>query len=622
MNRDSLPILVLCNGATLPKTFDRSSYRQILTLDYENKKTRNINIELPEFINSIYHIPDQILDLVEIAAHVFLADRFLSRGAVDTLEYSGWGRRIHFRFKVREFDFWNNRSIKDKLINALLFMTGDIEYVFDFQPNRHTPPASLLDSPEFELSKDVDAHVALFSGGMDSYAGAIQYLESNTNDLYLVSHRSQPSTIGTQIRLVNALSELYPNRITHVSFRCNRRNAQPIEESQRTRAFLYTAIAYTLAHVLSTQTLHIYENGVTALNLPKRADQINARASRTTHPKTIWLLEELYSEVSGKPFKINSPFAWKTKADIFQLAEQGKHARLISSTVSCSRTYQRLNQKSHCGGCSQCIDRRFAAHASGLDDYDEGNNYKINFVLDKITSPEIKPSLFDYIRQARDFAEFNLDHFNDIYLKELAAATENLSDSAAEQHILRIWELCSRHGHQVSSSLKLMGTKYASPYDKIPPGSLLEVISKREYLRDPVDRFVDQVCGELETALPIAFQRKIPTSENALNDYIESYLSGNQEGYKREHPTIAFGLTHAVPDHSFADLNLLVETKFVRGNTRPSVISAGIAEDLTKYPSHAHKLFLIYDPQRAIHNDEEFERPFLAIGNCSFCFIR
>ena len=111
---------------------------------------------------------------------------------------------------------------------------------------------------------------------------------------------------------------------------------------------------------------------------------MNARASRTTHPKTIDLLENLFSEINQSKIEITTPFLWKTKTDIFHILNKVGRKDLITSTVSCSHTFQHLDQATHCGGCSQCIDRKFAAYGSELDDVDEGGIYALDFIKDTI----------------------------------------------------------------------------------------------------------------------------------------------------------------------------------------------------------------------------------------------
>ena len=43
--------------------------------------------------------------------------------------------------KFRDFDFWDTHDVKEKLKEALTFMSGDRAYHFTFQPGHSTPPA-------------------------------------------------------------------------------------------------------------------------------------------------------------------------------------------------------------------------------------------------------------------------------------------------------------------------------------------------------------------------------------------------------------------------------------------------------------------------------------------------
>jgi hypothetical protein len=78
--------------------------------------------------------------------------------------------------------------------------------------------------------------------------------------------------------------------------------------------------------------------------------------------------------------------------------------------------------------------------------------------------------------------------------------------------------------------------------------------------------------------------------------------------FEREYPPIRFGITTYNPDHSQDDL--LIETKFIRKNTTPSVATSGIAEDMTKVPKAYGLLFIMYDPERQIYDDDTFIRDF------------
>ena len=79
--------------------------------------------------------------------------------------------------------------------------------------------------------------------------------------------------------------------------------------------------------------------------------------------------------------------------------------------MSCSQTFKLGSQATHCGGCSQCIDRRFAAYASELDDVDEGGIYALDFIQEDIEDSEARTTLIDYVRQAKEFTSLNIEDF-------------------------------------------------------------------------------------------------------------------------------------------------------------------------------------------------------------------
>ena len=121
-----------------------------------------------------------------------------------------------------------------------------------------------------------------------------------TDNVFLISHRSgQPGTARTQDQLVKALSASFPNRLQHYKFHCGLTGSRAAEETQRTRMFLYSSIAVALCAALSQKRFFIFENGITSLNFARRQDLLNGRTTRTTHPKTIHLLQRLFSEIVG-----------------------------------------------------------------------------------------------------------------------------------------------------------------------------------------------------------------------------------------------------------------------------------------------------------------------------------
>jgi hypothetical protein len=315
----------------------------------------------------------------------------------------------------------------------------------------------------------------------------------------------------------------------------------------------------------------VHENGVTSFNFARRQDGINARTSSMTHTQTLSLLRDFFSLVNGSEVQIMTPFLFNTKADIFRTLRTHNRQNLIPSAVSCSKTFQ--NRK-----------------------------------------------------QAREFAESTLDSFSHDYLNELAYLGEpifHLYHSLNEETaIIKIWEVCNRHGAEVKNALKRIQVLHDEPYHQRQKDSLLAIIAEQSYLKDPVSRLIEAVCNRLTKAIPTLFQHNPPANEPDLNDKIQSFIEADRADYEREYPGIRFALATTISDHSFGG-DLFIETKYIRGQTTPSKAYESIAADITKYGSHGYTtLFVIYDPDRAIKDDGKFSGDFEKMGKCEVRIFR
>ena len=617
------PVLVVCNGASAPSV--TSTGKAPLVMDYLERSGNQpkVRIGLPNFVRDVYHLPDRTLDLLEIAAYIYCADRLSSRGAKDAVEYRAWARSFRYVVKVRDIDFWQRTDVSDCLSNALRFMTGDRGYTFSFQPGHTTNKTSLFDDEHFSVDNSEEVAVALFSGGLDSLAGVLNRLENTDDRVCLVSHQSQPGTTRTQQQLVAALNTRYPERVFHYRFQCNLKGIRAAEETQRSRALLYTSIAFAIAQAFGDDSFTVYENGITGINFPRRVDLASARASRTTHPKTIYHLNQLFSLLLGRETKIHLPFLWKTKSDVMGMLRSGPHPELIPSSVSCSKTFLNLEQASQCGGCSQCIDRRFAAYASKADDIDDSGIYAKDIISKEIKDREVKTTVVDYVRQAKNFGTWNEDHFFVELSADLSELVDYLPDGRNEMERLElVRSLCKRHGDQVALAMNRMRDLHDDLYSPIPADSLLGLIADREYLKDPVSLLVDRICEILDPAVGAIFSANPPKNETDLNTKLGGLLKSHEIDLRREHPAVSFAGGHTVPDHGNDDSDVLVEAKYVRGATTPNKATDGIAADLTKYPRDKHILFVVYDPDRAIKDDQSFKYDFESQGRCTVLVVR
>lgn len=616
--------IIQCSDAVLPKNLVRGNDCRILKLSYNpNSTSYNVNIELPHFIESLnVHVPHRIKDLLEIAGYIYAADRMIKRGNNDDLEYHSWARNLHFVFKVRDLKFWKQTLTTKLLSEALLYVSGDNNISFSFVGGgQDTGQLNAFDIEGINPDLKGKSSIALFSGGLDSLAGVLDILENTNNNVILVSHRANPGTTKTQKGIHKRLIEDYPNRIKYYPFNCTVKK-RALEETQRTRIFLYSSIAFALATIYKVDELLIFENGITSINFSKRADLINARASRTTHPKTLHHIKEFFTHVAGIKFNIKHPFLFNTKTDILKLIHQYNKHDYINSTVTCTKTFQKFNNNSnatHCGGCSQCIDRRFAAFASDLEKYDAIYDFEIS--KDSFVLEDAKTHLCDYIKLAFNFANESLNSFYFDKQEVISELVDYIEGSDDTEKVEKLFHLCNKHFQQIHIAIK----KILSLEDPLKPkilNSFFTFIDNREYFKDPVERFIEKISAKLSKAIPEAFNTEKPKSENSLNDYINSYLLSEEGEYEREFPVVKFSFAKTVPDHSYSTYNLFIETKYLREKTSKSSITDGIAADIIKYPEEKFKLFIIYDPERKISNDDTFKNDFEKKPKCKIYIIR
>ena len=139
--------------------------------------------------------PPAALDLLKVAAAIFCVDRLEQRPGT-------WTRSIELKLPVRQLEQWNAAS--DDFTNAVSFLSGD-RWQFDFQESAEPVP-----TPS-ELAPPVDA-VCLFSGGLDSFTGAVNLLAEGRR-VCLVGHHGAGQAYQAQGGLWRALARQYKDQI-------------------------------------------------------------------------------------------------------------------------------------------------------------------------------------------------------------------------------------------------------------------------------------------------------------------------------------------------------------------------------------------------------------------------
>ncbi len=552
---------------------------------------------------------------------------------MDSPLFSSWQRHFKHIIAVRDYKFWSDHDVKSLLESLLSFLSGD-KHIFEFHSGHSTPKANMFDGPEFNPPPTKDIQVAMFSGGLDSTCGVIDLLINSQSNLILASHVSQTTAKKTQHALAEELNRRYNGRVRHLMFECHlSKGKRAREETQRTRSFLYAAVGAAIAKAYHQRQILFFENGILSVNLPPSEQYQNARATRTTHPKLLNDLSRLLTLIEGKEFLVLNPFFDLTKTDtMIQLKNHGCLA-LLNSTVSCGRTFDKgiKHIQTHCGRCSQCIDRRFAIAAAGLLNEENRGLYAYDFVVENIC-PDYKDNfgreertiLVDYVRLAMRLRKQNIGAFEDEWLDQLTDIVDVINLSTDAEAIEKLHVLFKRHGKQVMDGILAFQKEYADKMfgEKHQPNSLSEILSTQEYLEPPARLLAKRLSNLLNDAIPVAFKTDQPANEKVVQDQVEALLKSHLEKLQREFPHVPFALGYTVPDFSLRAPCVYIEVKYPRGKIAPSKVSAGIAEDCTKYPESAFLLFAIYDPKRLIKDDKTFANSFEQKRACLICIIR
>ena len=115
-----------------------------------------------------------------------------------------------FRLPCVTSERWNTPDVKTALEDLLGFLSGD-HFRFDFfKSDQPTPFPSRLPLAEIGTALSRYDQVVMFSGGLDSLAGAVQELSRTNDRIVLVSHRSSDRVFSRQRNLADCLVNELP----------------------------------------------------------------------------------------------------------------------------------------------------------------------------------------------------------------------------------------------------------------------------------------------------------------------------------------------------------------------------------------------------------------------------
>lgn len=309
------------------------------------------------------------VEFLLMAMGAFQADARISRREAD----DRWTRHYVLHLPVADPRAWE--AAAPNVERALRFLTGDI---WQLQPYHGAPNIAVRrEEPEVGPRR-----VALFSGGMDSFLGAVRLVQDQVPTLLLGHHASSNGTLADQRRAWGELVQwagAHQARFVEVLLAKRKGVAGPASRSElttRSRSIIFLALGILFASSEAAHgTLVIPENGFVSLNVPLTNSRLGSLSTRTTHPYFTRLLRTSLRAL-GVDVDLELPFRFHTKGMLLLEAPDEVREMARRATVSCAHPVnQRVRRgpgyKRHCGYCYPCLIRRSALSVVGLDDPDD-----------------------------------------------------------------------------------------------------------------------------------------------------------------------------------------------------------------------------------------------------------
>lgn len=357
---------------------DHSQFVDFYSFTLQHPSQSGPDISLSKLLVSLRKLKLQpvvaALDLIGLACAAYAADTSINRYKTSD---DGWTRQFHLFVPVSDEATWQSQS---ELVSQILnFLTGDLWQITFRQSDTQIVVAKRPMKPTTSTAE----MVCLFSGGMDSFLGAMKLLEDGDKPL-LVGHAKSSDVSSFRNQAFAALQQRYtasaPDLVSaHVRVTKPRRAGRVVEgeNTERGRSFLFLALGAVCASALpqvsagQSKKLWIPENGFITLNLPLSPLRMGAYSTRTTHPYYLKLVQQLLDALA-LGVTIENPFEFDTKGEMLADCADPAFAAGVN-TMSCSRPGTRnanLEGKGnrHCGRCLPCIIRRAALKKAGITD--------------------------------------------------------------------------------------------------------------------------------------------------------------------------------------------------------------------------------------------------------------
>lgn len=310
-------------------------------------QTKSVVSDIAWNLAPLQDITPAVADLVHIAAGAYMADRTTRRGA-------RFSRDIALHVAVVAPELWTE-DLLDATADLLGWLTGDTWNL--------TVAGGAKVNFEETLKVGKGGPVALLSGGLDSFLGAIQLLTSGVNPVF-VGHKDTATSIRAAQSAVGAwLDQSFAPAPSYTRVQLAQASRRR-ESSSRSRAFMFLSLGIAVASSVGSPSLIVPENGYTGINLPLRPNRGGALSTRSTHPETFRRVADILATLNID-ITVSNPFEWMTKGEVMQhvrdLQPPDGWQTTSAATLSCSKlggNWFGGSPNLNCGLCVPCMVRR------------------------------------------------------------------------------------------------------------------------------------------------------------------------------------------------------------------------------------------------------------------------
>lgn len=302
-------------------------------------------------------------DLLLAAISAYAADASIPR----RYAYDRWTRDFMLYLPVNHPARW--QQAQPAMERLLSFLTGD-HWKIQLRPLADNATTNHLKSFQKSLWTTLplrSGRVCLYSGGLDSFIGALDQLAQGESVILIGHHGSgQGPTSIAQRSAIGALRRRHNFDVApYLQFWVSPpRLAIGVSEiTTRGRSMLFLALGIAVADAVRATQLIVPENGFISLNIPLTPSRIGSFSTRSTHPHLISLFREVLLALSIH-IDLVLPYRFQTKGEMIRgCAEQAVLRTSIAETMSCAhpgagRFSGTKDAYQHCGYCLPCLVRR------------------------------------------------------------------------------------------------------------------------------------------------------------------------------------------------------------------------------------------------------------------------